>query len=360
MSSLRRDPTTGEWVVLAPGRAARPHAATAADRPFRPPHEPGCPFCPGNEDRTPPEICRSPEGHNWEQRVFPNLFPALERGASTDRTGPEAFREMPGVGAHEVVVETPLHDERMDEMDPGRIESILRIWRRRHTELRADPDVAEVAVFRNFGPRAGTSIIHAHSQILATPVSPPEARRRYAVATAYFDDTGRCVYEDLRDAELEAAERVVAAGEAFVAYAPFASRHPYETWIVPRERQTSFGAVADRDVPELARTLSGVLRALREAAADPDYNLVLRSAPAHEETKPFFLWHLQVLPRTTTPAGFELGSGMAINPLPPEQAAAAMREVTGRRGSVAEQGVDLLEQLPDREGAAELGVHRDE
>lgn len=329
--TLRQDPTTAEWVIIAPHRAARPRVVGGVQRPQEPELEPDCPFCPGHEDRTPPEITRTELNGSWDQRVFPNLYPALEGNGSTERAGDALLREMPGVGAHEVIVESPRHDERLDDMETERLARALGVWRDRYAALRELPWVKAVIVFRNFGPRAGTSLPHPHSQILATPVFAPDSLRRYSVASRYYDDTGHCVYDDLRESELEAKKRIILDDEGFVALAPFASRNPYETWILPRRHRSSFGEVPDEELESLAFALSGVLRALRTGAGDPDYNLIVQSAPAHEEGKPFFLWHLQLFPRTTTPAGFELGSGMSINPMAPEQAAMTLREAVAVR-----------------------------
>lgn len=328
MSTLREDPTTGEWVIVAPRRAARPHDSAHAERPTGPPLDPGCPFCPGNEDQTPPELARTEmeDGWGWDQRVFPNLFPALAVGAPGEPLGEPPFRSRPGVGAHEVVVESPLHNERMDEMAPARIERVLRVWRERSVALKSIPGIEGLIVFKNFGDDAGTSLVHPHSQIMATPVVPPLVRRRLEVATRHHESTGRCVYEDLWEAELREGARVVLDADAHVAVAPFASRSPFEVWILPKEHAASFEHGDEDGLPELAGIIRGVLGALRIAADDPDFNLIVHSAPAHEETKPSFHWHLEIAPRATTAAGFELGSGTSINPVPPEEAARMLRE----------------------------------
>lgn len=329
MSTLRQDPTTNEWVILAPERGARP-LAVQPDRLSTSPHDPTCPFCPGNENLTPPEIDRRPAQGGWQIRVFPNLFPALSPDGSTERRGEPCAREMEGVGRHEVIVESPLHDERLEDMPVDRLATVLQVWRDRYRALIAEPWAKAVVVFKNFGPRAGTSLVHPHSQILATPVVPPDTLHRYAVATRYHDDTGRCVYLDLIEREIESRERLVAERSAFVAVAPFAATLPYETWIAPRTRQPSFGQVRDEELAELADILRDVVAGLRRAAGDPDYNLVVQSAPVTEESKPFFMWHLRVLPRLVTPAGFELGSGMSINLVPPERAAEEIRAALAR------------------------------
>jgi UDPglucose--hexose-1-phosphate uridylyltransferase len=326
MATLRQDPTTNEWVILAPRRGQRPGSGRTAEREPLPPRDPDCPFCPGNEDQTPPELLRVPEGPRWDIRAFPNLYPALEPGGSPERGGEPGFREMDGVGHHEVVVESARHDERMDEMSIEGLVEVIGAWRERYRTLRSDPVVRSIIVFKNFGTGAGTSLIHPHSQILATPILPPDSLRRYEVATRYFDDTGRCVYVDLLERERRAGVRVVAESERFLAVVPFAARVPFETWLAPRPQQSSFDRLEDADVPDLATMLRGVLAALRRAAEDPDYNLVLYSAPALEETKPFFQWHLRLLPRMATMAGFELATGMTINTLAPEDAASRLRE----------------------------------
>lgn len=331
---LRQDATTNEWVILAPDRAIRPgHArgeTPAAARPVLPARDPGCPFCPGNEHMTPPEVQRSPEKGPWERRVVPNRYPALRPDGETHRRGDPLAREMDGVGHHEVVIESPRHDERLDEMSVDRLAEVVTTWRERYRTLAADPLIKAVIVFKNFGERAGTSLVHPHSQILATPVTPPDALRRYAVATRYYDDTGRCVYLDLLGRELEAGERVVAEREGFVAVAPFASAVPFETWITPRRPRPSFASLEDREAREVADLLRDVVAAIRHGADDPDYNLVIHSAPPGEEAKPFFLWHVRILPRIVTPAGFELGSGMSINSVTPEDAARRLRETLAR------------------------------
>lgn len=327
MATLRQDPTTKEWIILAPRRADRPAAPPVFSRPSLPSRDDHCPFCPGNEHMTPPEISRVTVDGAWDQRVVPNLFAALEPGGSLERQDAAGlFGEMAGVGSHEVIVESPLHAERMDEMPLDRLTRVIGLWRDRYVTLKADPATKGVIVFKNFGERAGTSLVHPHSQIVATPVFPPDSLRRYAVATRYYDDTGHCVYDDLLEAELRREDRLVARVDGFAAVAPFAARVPFETWIMPLEHQTSFGHLRDDLTPALAELLRGVLGALRRVAGDPDFNVVVQSAPSHEEWKPFFLWHLRILPRLATAAGFEQGSGMFINTVAPEASAQLLRE----------------------------------
>jgi UDPglucose--hexose-1-phosphate uridylyltransferase len=327
MATLRQDATTGEWVILAPERASRSNGGEAK-RSELPAFDPGCPFCPGNEHSTPPEISRYPTRGPWEHRVIPNLYPALDGAAATLAGSEDGTHSMErtAAGAHEVVVESPQHHERLDEMDVARIAAVLRTWRDRSLALGHRRGMRSVIVFKNFGERAGISLAHPHSQIIATPVVPPEDLRRVGVAGRYFELNGRSLFVDLIERELADGARLVGLAPGFVAVAPFASRHPYETWIIPREPQASFTALADDETESLATLLRDVVGALRRAAGDPDYNVVVHSPPVGREGVPFLRWYLRILPRITTAAGFELGSGMWINCVAPERAAAMLRE----------------------------------
>jgi UDPglucose--hexose-1-phosphate uridylyltransferase len=325
MSTLRQDPTTRQWVVLAPRRGGRPHERLVVPRPTLPPLDQTCAFCPGNEEQTPPEIDRLEAGGAWTVRVVPNMFGALSGDGAATPSGPPLFREMPGAGSHEVVIESPRHDARLDEMDVPAVADVVRTWRTRYRALIAEPHIRAVVVFKNFGPLAGTSLIHTHSQIVATPVFLPRLLRRLDVATRYADENGTCVYDDVVAAEREAKVRLVAECGRFLAFEPFAPNSPFETWIAPVDHQASFGDLADADVDDLACVLRDVLRAIRAACGDPDYNLVVFSAPSDGRADRVFHWHVKVLPKLATPAGFELGSAMSINTVRPEEAAEALR-----------------------------------
>jgi UDPglucose--hexose-1-phosphate uridylyltransferase len=326
MSVFRRDPTTNEWVILVPSRAVRPHRSTPGVRSPGVEFDAACPFCPGNERQTPPEISRRPaSGEQWQVRVFSNLFPAVSRDGPQSRSGGSPFQEMRGRGAHEVVVESPRHDARLDQMSPEEVSEIVAVWRERYQALGRLQAVRAVIVFKNFGPGAGTSLLHAHSQILAVPVYPPHWMHALRVSMGYYDETGRNVYDDVVVAERAARIRVVAETDGFIAFCPFASTIPYEVWIMPTDRRSSFGALTDGEAPTLAGLLREMLGRLRAAAGDPDFNLVVYSAPAETPQGALFRWHLKILPRITLPAGFELGSGISINTMMPEDAAEALR-----------------------------------
>ena len=326
MSTLRQDPTTRQWAILATRRGDRPHRDVVVPRPVLPEFDPGCPFCPGNEDQTPPEIMRVP-GDGWGVRVVPNMYAALSGDGTAVRSGEPMFREMPGIGSHEVVVETPRHDGRPDEMSVDDVARVVWVWRERYRALIERPDIRAVVVFKNFGALAGTSLTHSHSQIVATPVFLPRLLRRLDVATRHYDEYGECVYDQMIEAETKAEVRIVDEQGGFVAFEPWAAQTPFETWIAPTVHQGSFGDLDDEGIRGLAAILTRTLTALRYACGDPDYNVVMYSAPTDGgHANAVFHWHLKLIPRLSTQAGFEIGSGMAINTVAPEEAAQALRD----------------------------------
>lgn len=313
MSELRYDEASGDWVIVAPSRALRPHdpvPCASAGRPS-PSRVPDCPFCPGNEAMTPPELWRSTDaaGH-WKQRLVPNLFPLLEN--------------------HEVLIESPDHAWDLSTAGLDEVGDVLHAYRDRYRVLSEDRP-ALIAMFRNHGHAAGTSLPHPHSQFVALPVVPALTQRRLDVARRHFDSTGRCLYTDLLERELADGRRILTQGGQFVAYQPFAASVPYETWIAPRRQQASFGELEDEAVPALARMLRDVLAALQLRLEDPPYNLVVSSAPPADEGARYFVWHIRVLPRLTNPAGLELETGIAVNSSLPEDTASDLRNELNRR-----------------------------
>lgn len=326
MSELRRDPTTREWVIIATERAARPHSFRRASEPRVTSRE-NCPFCPGRESETPPEVLAYPRDGSWQVRVVPNLYAALTPEGTTERrTVDNYFMAMDGVGAHEVVIETPDHDRSIALMTDEEVLAVLRAYQERYHALRESPSVRFVVIFKNHGREAGTSLEHPHSQIVATPIAPPRVRRRFEIATDYYDARGSCLYCDVVRWEREAERRVVMENGAFVVIHPYASRSPFETWILPKTHQPCFAFTEQAELLELAKVLRSTLRKIYHALGDPDYNYIIHTAPAEDEDNPYFLWHIQIVPRLTTAAGFEMGSGIYINTALPEDTARFMRE----------------------------------
>ena len=334
MPELRQDPTTKEWVIMATERARRPDnfaQERLAKEPL-PPYDPNCPFCPGHEDRTPPTVLeyapRQEDGNSaWGVRVVPNLYPALALKGSLERRQSRGFfRHMDGVGVHEVIIETPQHNKPMALMSREEVNRVLQAYQDRYNALKGEQTLRFITIFKNYGEGAGTSLVHPHSQLVATPVAPLGIRRKYEVAISYYDDWGRCLYCDYFQRELESGERVVSQTANLMAFHPYASPSPFETWIVPKEHRSSFGFLSRSELEELASILKAALWQIYHMLHDPDFNLILDTAPTEQENAPYYDWHIHIIPRLITAAGFEMGTGMCINTALPEQTAEYMRQ----------------------------------
>ncbi len=334
MPELRQDSTTKEWVVIATERAKRPHDFIIGNKKKElPSFVASCPFCPGNESETPPEVLAYRDSgkandSGWRVRVTRNKYPALiRRGTIVREEKSRFFRRMDGVGVHEVIIESPFHNGLIPLMKDKGVEEILLAYRERYNALKKDPMVKLIIIFKNHGESAGTSLEHPHSQLVATPIVPMYIRRKYEVATSYYDDTGRCLNCDIVEEELKSGERIVIETDKFIVFHPFASHSPFETWIVPKRHLSSFGNVPTEDIIDLAKVLKTTLLKMYKSLNDPDFNYVIHTAPVDDENKNYYLWHIQILPRLTTVAGFELGSGIYINTALPEETAEFMRNV---------------------------------
>lgn len=326
MSELRQDPFGGYWTIIASDRARRPMDLSPHSPP-RPPPVSNCPLCPENENRTPGEIAAiRPPGEaanspGWTVRVIPNLFPALQSESSGKGESEGLLKWVAGRGAHEVVVESPLHDRGLGDHSLQHLTDLLRVCRDRLRELMDDPDHAYVQLFKNHGEAAGASLTHPHIQILATPVCPDAINREANAFRLHQERQGGCLLCDLIRTEIESGRRVLRAGKAFIAMAPFASRVPFEILIAPRAHLESFQDLDPAALTSLAGILKEQLGRVKEKLQDPPYNLALHTAPnSRFRTGPYH-WHLEILPRLVRLGGFEWGTGMYINPVPPEEAA---------------------------------------
>lgn len=334
MSTLRFDQTLSDWVIFAPSRAKRPHEfrGRRGEADSRADSTAACPFCPGNESFTPHEIyaerSNRETGAPWSVRVIPNKFPAL-RIEEDDRhyDNGDGLRYMDGCGAHEVIVESPDHACLLAEQPLDQIERVLKTAQLRYLDLMRDARFQTVTIFKNHGESAGTSLRHPHWQLIATPVVPRLMRLMQTVATDYFDLTGASLYRIMLQNELAGKTRILEANDDFVALLPYASHLPFETWILPRRHQSSFCAVERGRLRPLAQVLKTVLLKLHRGLENPDFNLTIASAARWNESDQCFTWHIRILPRLVTPAGFELGSGMSINTVLPEEAAEFLRNV---------------------------------
>jgi UDPglucose--hexose-1-phosphate uridylyltransferase len=332
MPELRKDPVVGRWVIIATERARRPSDFATAAAPLR---SAPCPFCPGNEGETPGEIvagrppASAPDGPGWSYRVVPNKFPALRIEGELEPTGEGLFDRMNGVGAHEVIIETPDHHASLATMSVDEVTDVLWVYRERVLDLRKDPRFEYVLVFKNHGEAAGASLEHPHSQLIATPIIPIMVREELAGAADYYRRKERCVWCDITRQERRAQRRLIAERGGFVALAPFAPRFPCETWIVPARHGAAFEESGIDELRGLAELLGDFLRRMNRVLGAPAYNFMLHTSPLDEPDLAYFHWHLEIIPKLTRVAGFEWGSGFFINPLAPEVAAAALREEVG-------------------------------
>ena len=328
MPELRKDPVLGRSVIISTERAKRPsdYASSAAGTAEASSPERACPFCPGNEDQPPPEVLRRETDGSWQVRVVPNRFPALVREGELDRRGIGIYDRMNGIGAHEVIIETPDHSLSLADLDPDAIAGVLHAFRDRAVHLAKDHRIRYALVFKNHGSSAGASLSHSHSQLIATPVIPVLIKEELAGAKRYFDFRGRCIYCDMVKQELKDQDRIVYETERFVAFAPFAPRFPFETWIVSREHFSSYEDLTPERIPDLALTLNRVLARINRVLARPDYNFVIHTGPTQTPHIKHYHFHIEVMPKLSKIAGFEVGTGFYINPVPPENAARFLRE----------------------------------
>ncbi len=329
MPELRKDPIHGRWVIIATERSRRPSDFAPEER-----KSVGgfCPLCEGNEDRTPPEVLAfrengtPPNSPGWLLRVVPNKFPALRIEGELDREGEGIYDKMNGIGAHEVVVETPYHHETLTTLPLKAVENVLWAYRERIIDLRRDDRLRYVMVFKNYGSAAGASLEHAHSQIIALPIVPTRVREEIEGAKNYFLYKDRCVFCDIIRQELRQRNRIITENSGFVSIAPFASRFPFETWILPKTHLPSYELTEAPSYGQAAEILSDTLRKLKQVLDDPPYNYIIHTSSFPEQDRDYYHWHIEIIPKLTKVAGFEWGTGFYINPTPPEEAAEYLRE----------------------------------
>ncbi len=331
MPELRKDYITPTWVVIATERAKRP-------KDFKPETEEAgdpakCPFCYGNEHMTPSEVLAyrkagsKKDEQDWWVRVIPNKFPALKIEGEVDHRVSQLHNRMNGVGAHEVVIETPEHFEHMGTLEASQIAETVAAYQARYLDLAKDTRFKYIQIFKNHGRKAGASLAHPHSQIIATPMIPRKIMEEITFARTYYQQTGgTCIYCDIIELELEKKERIIYQNDAFVAIAPYASRFPFEVWILPLYHEPYFERISPQDKGLLADNMSHVLRSYNEVLGNPPYNFYIHTSPNTPHEHHSFHWHIEITPHLTNVAGFERGTGFYINPVPPEDAASALRD----------------------------------
>lgn len=337
MPELRQNFFTKEWVIIATERAKRPEElATHRVVQPAPARVDACPFCPGNESKTPPEVMRYPvNGEPWQVRVIPNKFAALSSEVQPIRNLQHLRRRVNGFGFHEVIIDSPDHSKCMALLSDEQVAKVLGIYKQRYKMLSQDPRINHITIFKNHGVDAGASLQHPHSQLIATPVIPSQVRHRLHEALRHYDDAGECMFCHMVEREVEDQTRVVLKNENFVAMEVFASATPFATHIFPLRHMASFGEITEMEVIDLGRILRMLLAKIYVGLENPDLNFTIRSGPAEYAGARHFHWYMSVIPRLTRVAGFELGSGMFINTVLPEDAAEFLRKVTVERATGA-------------------------
>ena len=315
MSELRREPVSGRWVIVATERAARPTDFETNPQIIK---SSFCPFCEGNEDKTPPEILAyrdngiMPNTDGWRVRVVPNKFPALQAEGEYLKCEEGIYDMMNGIGAHEVIIESPRHIQSLTSLDNGNVEEVLLCYRDRLVDLKSDERFVYGLLFKNVGFSAGASLDHTHSQLIVTPIVPPLVANEIANAKTFYKHRERCLFCDMIQQEIETDKRVVISTDNFVVFAPFASRFPFETWILPKKHESNFENLQGVEAKELAHVLKSVLTKLEATLDFPPYNYIIHSAPFNVTESEYFHWHIEIIPRLTNIAGFEWGPGFIL------------------------------------------------
>jgi UDPglucose--hexose-1-phosphate uridylyltransferase len=317
-------------VIIATDRAKRP--GDFIRQPVPPAAGRICPFDSGNERKTPPEILAyrdsgSRDEPGWRVRVVPNKFPVLGIEGELNRQGEGMYDKMNGIGAHEVIVETPDHAAAFCDLPERQVEEVLWAFKERVNDLKKDRRFRYILLFRNYGDAAGASLEHPHSQLIALPVIPKRVKEEVDGARLFYDLKERCIFCDIVHEESSAGARLVTETDRFVSLEPYAPRFPFETWILPKRHESHFEECDAPTLQDLARVLRSTLRRIDRALERPAYNFIVHSAPVQDPALPHYHWHVEIIPRLTKVAGFEWGTGFYINPTPPEESARFLREV---------------------------------
>lgn len=330
MPELRKDPIIDRWVIISTERGKRPVFFSEEAPPVK---AAVCPLCPGNESMTPEEVYAlrsdgsSPNMPGWTLRVVPNKFPALRIEGNLDKEGIGLYDRMNGVGAHEVIVETPIHGETLADLDSKGIQNVFVAYRERVIDLANDKRFRFTMVFKNHGSVAGASLDHSHSQLIALPIVPRRISEEIGGALTYHRFKDRCIFCDIIAQEKEDGVRIVYENDDAIALSPFASRFPFETWIIPKNHEPYFATHSrHNNYFAIAETMSVVLKRYNKVLNFPPYNFMIHTTPFGMGDAPHYHWHIEIIPRLTKMAGFEWGTGFYINPTPPEDATRYLRE----------------------------------
>ncbi|MDP1853692.1 MAG: galactose-1-phosphate uridylyltransferase [Candidatus Omnitrophota bacterium] len=330
MAELRRDPLGGRWVIVYTDQPTLPQDFEKESHVFK---QMACPFCPGNESITPAEIevirapGSKPNSPGWQVRVVQNKFPALQIEGDLDRRGIGIYDVSRGIGAHEVIIQSPDHKKEIADSSDEEVMNILSMYCRRSTDLANDKRFKYVLIFKNYGPSAGASLEHPHTQLIALPMIPKNVLEEIEGARDYFNYKDRCIFCDIVRQEIHEKERVIAENKYYLAICPYVSRFPFEVWIMPKKHNGYFCHISKEELPELAKILKEALQRLKVVLSDPAYNYIIHTSPVNTpEPEEGYHWHFEIMPKLTRVAGFEWGTGFYIVSTPPELAAKYLRE----------------------------------
>ena len=322
-NQIRQNKATKEWVIYATDRGERPKDFKKKENEKRtkiPRHDDNCPFCPGNEHKL-ESIITEVRGKNsklWQIRVVPNKYPALLHKGYPGREIEDIYITMKSYGRHEVIIESPYHNSDISDMSNEEVELLFDTYQKRYLDVMKEHINMIPIIFRNHGKRAGTSLLHPHSQLIVTGFVPHHIRWREIESQRYYDEWGRCVFCDILNYEIEKKIRIIAESGSMVSFVPFAAEVPFEVWIMPKKHQADFGLITAEEKKDISRMLRNILSVFYEKLDDPDYNYIINTSARFEAGEPHLHWYLQIRPRLTTKAGFEIGSGISINPSLPE------------------------------------------
>jgi UDPglucose--hexose-1-phosphate uridylyltransferase len=330
MSQIRKDPLSNTWVIIAPERSARPSTLVV-----QPEVEKNrfCPFCESDEIKRPVppfSICAAEfdkEGR-WKTRILPNKYPALTPEPLLRQKELDGIYHMlEGVGGHEILVESPIHEETMATMSVEQIQAVLRNYQCKYGYWRKDPRISYVSVFKNHGKRAGASLRHPHSQLIATPLVPPRIAIELDESKEYYEMSNKCLLCETIKIEAKVKKRLIIENDTMIAYMPFAPRFPFETLIAPKRHNASYEEISQQEIKDLASIMSILFKKYDKLLHDPPYNYIIHTAPLRTPGLLYSHWHMEIILRLSQPAGFEWGSGVYINSVAPEEAAKDMKKV---------------------------------
>lgn len=330
MPELRKDPIIGRWVIIAKERGKRPTDFVIEEKRTKGGF---CPLCPGHEQSTPPEVLAYgrtsdvPNSPGWTLRVMPNKFPALVIEGELNKRGEGMFDMMNGIGAHEVIVETPNHQETIPEMPHEQLLQVFLAYKERMKDLAEDKRVRYIMIFKNSGRTAGASLEHSHSQLIALPVVPYLIQDEIYYAMRYFEYKDRCVFCDIIHQEQSQGIRIVSENDEFVAICPFAPRAPFEMWVLPKKHKSAYTSIDDSQLNSLTSIMHDIMKRLYTAIPQVPYNYMLHTAPLRDGDLEHYHWHIEIMPKLTLVAGFEWGTGFYINPTSPEDAAEYLKSI---------------------------------